>query len=446
MFENLTEKLTIAFSKLSSKGRLTEADVDEALREVRLALLEADVNFKVARELIVKIKDRAIGMDILKGIAPQNQVVKIVHEELVQLLSSGNHNLQPGAASPNTILLVGLQGSGKTTTAAKLAHHLRKNNQRTHLIAADLRRPAAIEQLISLGKQLDIPVYSESPDNSDAVKVSENGIKKAKDLNAMWTILDTSGRIQVDDELMSELEQIKKISGPAETLLVVDSMTGQDAVNIAEEFNRRIGLTGLILSKLDGDARGGAAITVTHVTGVPIKFIGVGEKTDALESFHPDRMASRILGMGDVLTLVEKAQEQIAEEDAKELERKIRKAQFDLEDFLKQIKQVQKMGSLSSIMEMVPGFSAMRNKLPQDAMDDGRLKRIEALISSMTLWERQHPEKLNGSRKRRIAIGSGSTPAQVNQLLNQFQQTQKVMKQVASGKMPGNLFSPGRRR
>lgn len=446
MFENLTEKLTLAFSKLGSKGRLTETDVDAALREVRLALLEADVNFKVARELIAKIKERAIETDILKGIAPQSQVVKIVHEELIQLLSSGHHNLQPKASNPSTILLVGLQGSGKTTTAAKLAHHLRKNNQRSHLIAADLRRPAAIEQLVSLGKQLDIPVYSESPDNSDALKVTQNGIKKAKDLNAMWTILDTSGRLQVDDELMSELEQIKKISEPAETLLVVDSMTGQDAVNVADEFNQRIGLTGLILSKLDGDARGGAAITVTHVTGVPIKFIGVGEKTDALESFYPDRMASRILGMGDVLTLVEKAQEQIAEEDAKELERKIRKAQFDLEDFLKQIKQVQKMGSLTSIMEMVPGFSAMRNKLPQGAMDDGRLRRIEALISSMTLWERQHPEKLNGSRKRRIAMGSGSTPAQVNQLLNQFQQTQKMMKQVASGKMPGNIFAPGKRR
>lgn len=446
MFESLTDKLTGVFSKLGSKGRLTEDDVDEALREVRLALLEADVNFKVARELVAKIKERAIGSDLLKGIAPGNQVVQIVHDELVALLSGGQHTLQPKSAAPSVIMMVGLQGSGKTTTAAKLAHHLRKGSQRTHLIAADMRRPAAVEQLVALGKQLDISVYSEDPAKSDAVKVAANGVKKAKELNAMWTIVDTGGRLHVDDELMAELEQIKRAVNPAEVLLVVDAMTGQDAVNAAEEFHKRIGLTGLILSKLDGDARGGAAITVTHVTGVPVKFMGVGEKTDALEPFHPDRMASRILGMGDVLTLVEKAQEQMAEDEAIELERKMRKAQFDLEDFLKQIKQVQKMGSLASIMEMVPGFGALKNKMPKDAMDDGRLKRIEALISSMTLWERRHPDAIGGSRKRRIATGSGTTPAEVNQLLNQFRQTQKMMKQMASGKMPANLFAQGKRR
>ncbi|MDA1215897.1 MAG: signal recognition particle protein [Chloroflexi bacterium] len=446
MFESLTDKLTDVFAKLGSKGRLTEDDVDAALREVRLALLEADVNFKVARELVGKIKERAVGVDLLKGLAPGNQVVQIVHDELVALLSSGQHTLQPKSASPSVILMVGLQGSGKTTTAAKLAHHLRKGSQRTHLIAADMRRPAAVEQLVALGKQLDILVYSEDPSKSDAVKVAANGVKKAKELGAMWTIVDTGGRLHVDDELMEELEQIKRAVNPAEVLLVVDAMTGQDAVNAAQEFHQRIGLTGLILSKLDGDARGGAALTVTHVTGVPVKFIGVGEKTDALEPFHPDRMASRILGMGDVLTLVEKAQEQMAEDEAIELERKMRKAQFDLEDFLKQIKQVQKMGSLASIMEMVPGFGALRSKIPQGAMDDGRLKRIEALISSMTLWERRHPDAISGSRKRRIATGSGTTPAEVNQLLNQFRQTQKMMKQMASGKMPANLLGQGKRR
>ena len=444
MFESLTDKLTDVFAKLGSKGRLTEDDVDAALREVRLALLEADVNFKVARELVGKIKERAVGVDLLKGLAPGNQVVQIVHDELVALLSSGQHTLQPKSASPSVILMVGLQGSGKTTTAAKLAHHLRKGSQRTHLIAADMRRPAAVEQLVALGKQLDILVYSEDPSKSDAVKVAANGVKKAKELGAMWTIVDTGGRLH--DELMEELEQIKRAVNPAEVLLVVDAMTGQDAVNAAQEFHQRIGLTGLILSKLDGDARGGAALTVTHVTGVPVKFIGVGEKTDALEPFHPDRMASRILGMGDVLTLVEKAQEQMAEDEAIELERKMRKAQFDLEDFLKQIKQVQKMGSLASIMEMVPGFGALRSKIPQGAMDDGRLKRIEALISSMTLWERRHPDAISGSRKRRIATGSGTTPAEVNQLLNQFRQTQKMMKQMASGKMPANLLGQGKRR
>jgi signal recognition particle subunit SRP54 len=446
MFESLTDKLTGVFAKLGSKGRLTEDDVDAALREVRLALLEADVNFKVARDLVGKIKERAVGVDLLKGLAPGNQVVQIVHDELVALLSSGQHTLQPKSASPSVIMMVGLQGSGKTTTAAKLAHHLRKGSQRTHLIAADMRRPAAVEQLVALGKQLDISVYSEDPGKSDAVKVAANGVKKAKELGAMWTIVDSGGRLHVDDELMEELEQVKRAVNPAEVLLVVDAMTGQDAVNAAQEFHQRIGLTGLILSKMDGDARGGAALTVTHVTGVPVKFMGVGEKTDALEPFHPDRMASRILGMGDVLTLVEKAQDQMAEGEAIELERKMRKAQFDLADFLKQIKQIQKMGSLASIMEMVPGFGALRSKIPQGAMDDGRLKRIEALISSMTLWERRHPDAISGSRKRRIATGSGTTPAEVNQLLNQFRQTQKMMKQMASGKVPANLFGQGKRR
>jgi signal recognition particle subunit SRP54 len=436
MFDNLTDKLTGVFAKLGNKGRITEEDVDAALREVRLALLEADVNFKVVREFVAAIKEKAIGGDVLKGISPGNAVVKIVHEQLIELLGVGDNTLKPKSAPPNVIMLVGLQGSGKTTTAAKLALYLRRQDQRALLIAADLRRPAAMDQLEALGKQLDIPVYRENAGPDDAPKVAANGLKRAKEMGVMWAIVDTGGRLHVDEDLMDELEEIKKRVDPVEVLLVVDAMTGQDAVNAAEEFNKRTGLTGLILSKLDGDARGGAALSATHVTGVPIKFAGIGEKPDQLEAFHPDRMASRILGMGDVLTLVEKAQDQFTEEQAVELERKIRKAQFDLDDFLKQLQQIQKMGSISSILEMIPGARALRNKLPQD-VDEKKLKRMEAMISSMTMWERQHPDKINGSRRRRVALGSGTTPADINQLLAQFKQMQKMMKQMASGNMRG---------
>jgi signal recognition particle subunit SRP54 len=434
MFDNLTDKLTGVFAKLGNKGRITEEDVDAALREVRLALLEADVNFKVAREFVGAIREKAVGGGVLKGIAPGQAVVKIVHDQLVELLGEGDHTLKPKSAPPNVIMLVGLQGSGKTTTAAKLALHLRRQDQRALLIAADMRRPAAIDQLEALGKQLDVPVYRENAGPDDAPKVAENGIKRAKDMGVMWAIVDTGGRLHVDEDLMDELDEMKRRINPVEVLLVVDAMTGQDAVNAADEFNKRTGLTGLILSKLDGDARGGAALSATHVTGVPIKFAGTGEKADALEAFHPDRMASRILGMGDVVTLVERAQEQFSEEQAVELERKMRKAQFDLDDFLTQLRQIQKMGSIASILEMIPGARALRGKMPAD-VDDKKLKRMEAMISSMTMWERQHPERINGSRRRRIANGSGTTPADLNQLLAQFKQMQKMMKQFASGKM-----------
>ena len=436
MFDNLTDKLTGVFAKLGNKGRITEEDVDTALREVRLALLEADVNFKVAREFVAAIKGKAIGSDVLKGISPGQAVVKIVHEQLIELLGAGDNTLKPRSAPPNAIMLVGLQGSGKTTTAAKLALHLRRQEQRALLIAADLRRPAAMDQLEALGKQLDIPVYRENAGPDDAPKVAANGLKRAKEMGVMWAIVDTGGRLHVDDDLMEELEEIKRRTDPVEVLLVVDAMTGQDAVNAAAEFNERTGLTGLILSKLDGDARGGAALSATHVTGVPIKFAGTGEKPDQLEQFYPDRMASRILGMGDVLTLVEKAQEQFTEDQAAELERKMRKAQFDLEDFLTQLRQIQKMGSISSILEMIPGARGLRNKLPQD-VDEKKMRRMEAMISSMTMWERQHPDKINGSRRRRVATGSGTTPADINQLLAQFKQMQKMMKQLASGNMRG---------
>jgi len=434
MFDTLTDKLTAVFNRLGNKGRLTEADVDAALREVRLALLEADVNFKVAREFVAAIREKAIGGDVLKGVSPGQAVVKIVHDQLVELLGKGGHTLMPKPMPPSVIMLVGLQGSGKTTTAAKLALHLRRNNQRALLIAADLRRPAAMDQLEALGKQLDIPVYREKAGPDDAPKVAENGLKRAREMGVMWAIVDTGGRLHIDEELMGELEDMKRRISPAEVLLVVDAMTGQDAVNAADEFNKRTGLTGLILSKLDGDARGGAALSATQVTGVPIKFVGIGEKADALEQFHPDRMASRILGMGDIVSLVEKAQEQFTEEQAKELERKMRKAQFDLEDFLTQLRQIQKMGSIASIMEMIPGMRGLRNRLPAN-VDEKRIKRLEAIISSMTRWERTHPDKINGSRRKRIATGSGTTPADVNQLLAQFKQMQKMMKQLTSGKL-----------
>ncbi len=437
MFDTLTDKLTGVFSRLGNKGRLTEEDVDQALREIRLALLEADVNFKVAREFVAKVKEQTAGEGLLRGVSPGQQVVKLVHDRLVDLLGEGDRELRAAPTSPSVVMLVGLQGSGKTTAAAKLSLFMRKHQERALLIAADLRRPAAMDQLESLGKQLDIPVYRENAGPDDAPKVAANGVKRAQGMGVKWAIVDTGGRLHVDEDLMDELRQMKDSLRPAETLLVIDAMTGQDAVNATSEFNARIGLTGLILSKLDGDARGGAALSATHVTGVPIKFAGTGEKLDALEPFHPDRMASRILGMGDVVTLVERAQEQITTEQAAELERKMRRAQFDLDDFLKQLQQIQNMGSLASILEMLPGARGLRSKLPADALDEKRLRRTEAMISSMTMWERQHPDRINGSRRKRIADGSGTTPADINQLLNQFRQMQKLMKQMASGKKRG---------
>ena len=434
MFDALTDKLTSVFSRLGAKGRLTEEDVDAALREIRLALLEADVNFRVAREFVAKVKEETLGGEALRGVSPGQQVVKIVHDRLVELLGEGDRELRAGPSAPSVVLLVGLQGSGKTTTAAKLALLLRKREERALLVAADLRRPAAMDQLEALGRQLDIAVHRENAGPDDAPQVAANGVRRAKETGAKWAIVDTGGRLHVDDELMDELRRMKESLRPAETFLVVDAMTGQDAVNAASEFNGRIGLTGLILSKLDGDARGGAALSATHVTGVPIKFAGVGEKPDALEPFHPDRMASRILGMGDVVSLVERVQEQVTTEEAAAMERKLRRAEFDLDDFLKQLRQIQQMGSLTSLIEMLPGSRNLRSKLPTGALDDRRLKRTEAIISSMTMWERRHPERINGSRRRRIATGSGTTPGEINQLLGQFRQMQKFMKQAASGK------------
>ena len=438
MFEALTDKLNAAFNRLTSRGRLAEKDVDEALRQVRLALLEADVNFKVARDFVAKVRERAVGRDVLESLSPGQQVVKIVHEELTAVLSGDNHKLTRSSQSPTVLMLVGLQGSGKTTTAAKLVSQLRRQGQSSLLVAADLRRPAAIEQLVALSKQMDIPVYSEDT-SSTTVKVARAGIDKARELGMSWAIIDTGGRLHIDEEMMQELAEVHDRVSPHEVILVLDAMTGQDSVQAAEEFHRQVPLTGLIMTKLDGDARGGAALSVTRVTGVPIKFLGMGERTDALEPFYPDRLASRILGMGDVLTLVEKAQEVVDEKRAKELEKKLRKASFDLEDFLEQLQSVKRMGSIGQFMEMIPGFSQMSKRLPKGAFDEGELTKVEAIIHSMTPQERRNPDIINGSRRRRIALGSGTKPQDINQLINQFGQAQKMMRQMTQGRGPKNL-------
>ena len=440
LFDNLPDKLTGIFQKLQSRGRLTEKDVDDALGQVRRALLEADVNFKVARDFVANVKERSLGSDVLQSLTPGQQVVKIVHEELTSMLSGGDHRLVLSSQLPSVLMLCGLQGSGKTTTAAKLALQQRKEGHTSLLVAADLKRPAAISQLETLGKQLDIPVYSEDPADTTVVKVAQAGVKRAQQLGISWVIIDTGGRLHIDDDLMSELEDVKKAVSPSETLLVVDAMTGQDAVNAAQEFHQKMSLTGLVMTKLDGDARGGAALSITQVTGVPIKFIGVGERNDALEPFHPDRLASRILAMGDVLTLIEKAQEVVDEDQAKEMERKFRQATFNLDDFLQQIQSVRKMGSLSQIMEMIPGMNLMGKKMPTE-FDEGQMNRIEAIIQSMTVEERKRPEIINVSRRRRISRGSGTTAQDINQLMNQFRQTQKIMKQFSRNKNPRGLMN-----
>lgn len=432
MFEALTEKFSKVFGKLSGKGRLTEGDVDEALREVRLALLEADVNLKVVKTFVARVRERAIGSDVLESLSPGQQMIKLVNEEMVVMLGGTGSFLTPAGRPPSIVMLVGLQGSGKTTTAAKLGLNLRRSGQRPLLVAADTRRPAAIDQLVTLGRQLDVPVYSENPSNNP-VDICVHGLKHADEVAATWVVLDTQGRLHVDDELMGELTEIKARLSPNEVLLVVDAMTGQDAVRVAEEFHKRVGLTGVILTKMDGDARGGAALSVRSVTGVPIKFIGVGEKPDALEPFYPDRVASRILGMGDMLSLIEKAQQNLDAGKVKELDKKLRASKFDLEDLLWQLKEVKKMGPIGQLMEMVPGFGGMAKKVNMEGSED-ELKKLESVIHSMTPSERKNPEIIDGSRRRRIARGSGTQPQDVNQVLNQFKQVQKIMKMMPGGK------------
>ncbi len=433
MFEILSNKLTDVLHKLGNKGRLTEKEIDEALREIRRALLEADVNYKVARSFVNSIKEKVIHDEILSSITAGQHIVKVTHDELIDILGGNDSSLEKSSKNPTVILMVGLNGSGKTTTSGKLAHRFVKNGESTSLIAADVHRPAAIEQLKVIGGQAGAEVIDYGSAES-AVNVARKGLERSKSSDSQWTIVDTAGRFQIDEELMIELGDVKKTVCPDEVLLVVDAMTGQDAVNVAEEFHRRIGVTGLVLTKMDGDARGGAALSITSVTGIPVKFLGVGENIDGLEIFHPDRIASRILGMGDVVTLVEKAQATFDEKQVAKLERKIKNSQFDLEDFLDQIRSIKKMGPMNQILEMIPGFTGLKSNLGSKEVDEDQFAKSEAIICSMTQGERRRPELIRGSRRRRIARGSGTSPQDVNQLLNQFKQINEMMKEMASPK------------
>lgn len=427
MLEQLSQNLESVFKKLRGHGKLSESNISDAMREVRRALLEADVNYKVVRNFINSVREKTLGSEVLRSITPGQQIVKIIHKELISLLGEKTAELEL-SGNPAIILLVGLQGSGKTTTSAKLARNLRKEGRQPLLVACDVYRPAAITQLQVLGKQLDIPVYAEE-NQKDVVKIAEKAIKESVRYAANVVIVDTAGRLHVDDDMMDEVSRLQQALKPAETLFVADAMTGQDAVNAAGTFAETLDLTGVILTKLDGDARGGAALSVREVTGKPIKYIGVGEHLDKLEVFHPDRMASRILGMGDIVSLVEKAQLDINVEDAAELEEKMRKNTFDLEDFKQQLKQLKSMGSMGDLMSMIPGAKGIKDV----DIDEKRLTRIEAIINSMTLVERRKPQVLNGSRRKRIATGSGTKVQDVNQLIKQFQSMRKMMKKF--GKM-----------
>ena len=432
MFETLSERLTSALGTLTGKGRLSEKDIEAALRQVRMALLEADVDFKVARSFVSKVRDEAQGEQVVKSLTPGQTVVKIVQDNLVEILGGDSAELQRGDTPPSVIMLVGLQGAGKTTAAAKLALHIRREwKQDVMLAACDLQRPAAVEQLVTLGKQIGAPVYNENPRKSTPLKVAKNAFDRAQRDQTHWLILDTAGRLAIDDDLMSELEKIKSILSPIETFLVVDAMTGQDAVNSGSEFNRRIGLTGMLLTKMDGDARGGAALSMKSVTGLPVKFVAVGERPEQLEAFHPERMAQRILGMGDVTTLIEKAQREIDEDEAKRFEQRLRRNEFDLNDMLEQFRSIRRMGPLSEVLGMIPGLGALRGSNSLQNVDERRMSQVEAIILSMTPQERTNPKILNGSRRRRVASGSGTSPSQVNQLLGQYRQMQKMMKRIS---------------
>lgn len=426
-FEGLSERLQSVMRKLRGKGKVTEADVKEAMREVRLALLEADVNFKVVKGFIDRVKERAVGQEVLKSLTPGQQVIKVVNEELTQLMGGEQSKLAQASKPPTKIMMVGLQGAGKTTTTGKLAKYLQKQNRRTLLVAADVYRPAAIKQLEILGANLNTPVFSLG-DQENPVKIAQEGVEKAKKDGLDYVIIDTAGRLHIDEAMMDELKQIRDAIEPDEILLVVDAMTGQDAVNVAQSFNQELGLTGVVLTKLDGDTRGGAALSVKAVTNCPIKFVGLGEKTDALEPFHPDRMASRILGMGDVLTLIEKAQAAVDQEKAKDLERKMRTLTFTFDDFLDQLQQVRKMGPIEDMLSMLPGAGQIKG-LKNIQVDERQLARVEAIIRSMTPEEKAHPEIINASRRKRIANGSGTTVQDVNRLLKQFEDMKKMMKQ-----------------
>jgi signal recognition particle subunit SRP54 len=432
MFDALSDRLRKTLGTLTGHGRVSAADVDAAMREVRLALLEADVNFKVVKDFVARVRERATGAEILESLSAGQQVVKIVNEELVALLSAGDRTFRL-TGNPSVILLVGLQGSGKTTTAAKLARHLHKQGRRPILVAADPYRPAAADQLETLGKSLDIPVYR-APVGTSVLEIAKGGQAAARKQVRDTIILDTAGRLTVDEPLMKEIADLSKMIGACETLLVVDAMTGQEAVHVAEAFHAAVPVTGLVLTKIDGDARGGAALSISAVTGLPVKFMGTGEKTDALEPFHPDRLAGRILGMGDILTLVERAQENYDEKESAKMAEKLRKNSFTLQDMLNQMEQVRKMGPMGQILEMIPGMGGMA-KQAQESVDRGDLKRVEAIIRSMTPEERNDPNVLNARRRKRIANGSGTRLQDVNNLIKQFTELKKLMKQMSGGKM-----------
>jgi signal recognition particle subunit SRP54 len=429
MFESLTEKLSGVFKKLTGRGRLTETNIQDALKEVRLALLEADVNYKVVKGLVQDIRERAVGQEVLQSLTPGQQFIKIVNEELTRLMGHDKQALQFLGRTPHSVMLVGLQGSGKTTTAAKLAAYLRRQGRQPYLVPADIYRPAAIDQLKKLGSQINIPVYP-TESIQEPEQICRDALSKAGKEGADLLIVDTAGRLHVDEALMAELVRIKKLINPNEILLVADAMTGQDAVNVAKHFNEILDITGVILSKMEGDARGGAALSIKAVTEKPIKFIGVGEKLEALEPFYPDRMASQILGMGDVLSLIEKAQEEFDQKEALKLEKKLKKSEFDLEDFRSQLKQVKKLGSIEQILNMLPGMGQLK-KLKQLKPDETELIKVEAIISSMTNQEKRNYKIINGSRRRRIACGSGTTVQDVNRLLKNFAQTKKMMERFA---------------
>jgi signal recognition particle subunit SRP54 len=430
MFDTLADRFDGIFHKLRSRGKLTDKEIDEVCRELRVALLEADVNVLVARNFIRRVKERAQGAEVTKSLSPAQQVIKIVNEELIQTLGGTTGKLTTSSKPPSVVMMAGLQGSGKTTASAKLARLLKSQNRRPLLVGADLQRPAAVQQLRVLGERIGVPVYSEP---TDPVSVARGAHEEAARLGRDVVIVDTAGRLQIDAELMDELRQVRDVVRPNDTLLVVDAMTGQEAVNVATEFNEAVGLTGVVLTKIDGDARGGAALSVKEVVGKPILFAGTGEKLDEFEPFHPDRMASRILGMGDVLTLIEKAEATFDQEEMEKTEQKLRKGQLTLEDFLDQMRQVRRMGPLQNVLAMLPGVP---KEIKNAEIDDREINRIEAIICSMTPAERRDPSMINGSRRVRIANGSGVTPADVNGLLKQFKMVQQMMKSAGKGKMP----------
>jgi len=439
MFEALTDRLQGVFKDLNSKGKLSEADVDEALREVRLALLEADVNFKVARDFVRRVRDRSLSAEVQESLTPAQQVLKVVDEELVATLGSEPGRIDWTGTIPAPVMLVGLNGAGKTTSAAKLALTLRKLGQRPLLVACDTYRPAAVQQLVTLGKQIGNEVYQEGT-SASPVDIARRGIEYGREHGFTIALIDTAGRQQIDERMMGELVQIKELIRPTEVLLVANATTGQEAVNVAQQFHDQVGLSGLILTQMDGDARGGAALSIRAVTGVPLKFLGMGEKIEALQQFYPDRLAQRILGMGDMLTLIEQTQELFDEGEAEQTAKKLAKGQFTLDDFLTQMQQIKKMGSLSSILDMIPGLNQLTRRPEFNAaVSDKQFKRVEAIIQSMTRKERSHPQVIDGSRRRRIAKGSGVTVQEVNQLLNQFRQMQGIMKQMSRGKMPRGM-------